>query len=330
MICITGGGTGGHLRIAQVFKEELNKQGIKPLFIGSTYGLDREWFENDEGFEARYFLETEGVVNKRGMAKLISLGNILKKLFYVRKLFKKHGIKKVISVGGYSAAPASFCAVMLCMPLYIHEQNSLLGRLNRLLKPFSKRLFSSFAYGDPYPVSDSFFDKARVRTEVKTLIFLGGSQGAKAINDLAMACAQKSTYRIIHQCGKHDFERVKAFYETHGLEVDFFAFDKDIVGKIASADVAISRAGASTLFELVSNQIPTIFIPFPHAAANHQYFNAKFLVDQRLAQMIEEKEANCEKVLESIHTMRTKEVSKKLGELNTKEGTKEIIVKILK
>jgi UDP-N-acetylglucosamine--N-acetylmuramyl-(pentapeptide) pyrophosphoryl-undecaprenol N-acetylglucosamine transferase len=132
MIAITGGGTGGHLVIAKSIKEELNKQGIKPVFIGSTYGQDRAWFEDDEGWEEKYFFDTSGVVNKKGIKKLLSLTNILNYSFKTRKIFKKHNIKKVFSVGGYSAAPASFGAIMFNKPLFIHEQNAYMGKLNKI------------------------------------------------------------------------------------------------------------------------------------------------------------------------------------------------------
>jgi len=89
LIAITGGGTGGHLAIAKAIKEELNKRGIKPIFIGSTYGQDKDWFENDEGFKEKYFFETQGVVNKKGFKKFSSLLNILKYSKECKYIFEK-------------------------------------------------------------------------------------------------------------------------------------------------------------------------------------------------------------------------------------------------
>ena len=321
MIAITGGGTGGHLVIAKAIKEELNKRGINPIFIGSMYGQDREWFGDDEGWEEVYFFDTSGVVNKRGFSKIYSLFNITKYTPKTNNIFKKHNIKKVFSVGGYSAASASFGAILFNKELYIHEQNAYMGRLNKLLLPFAKRVFSTFFYNDPYPIRDEFFNKARVRKEIKTIIFLGGSQGAMEINDFAFKIAKMKKYNIIHQTGKNDFDRCKKFYEENRLDVDYFAFDKNLVDKIAKADFAISRAGASTLFELVSNQLPTLFLPYPYAAGNHQYYNAKYLVDKNLGFL--DKEIDFDRI-------DVEKISKNLATLNKKNGAKIIVDEIMK
>jgi UDP-N-acetylglucosamine--N-acetylmuramyl-(pentapeptide) pyrophosphoryl-undecaprenol N-acetylglucosamine transferase len=327
MIALSGGGTGGHLVIAKSIKEELNKQGIKPIFIGSTYGQDRAWFENDDGWEEKYFFDTSGVVNKKGIKKLLSLTNILKHSFKTKQIFKKHNITKVFSVGGYSAAPASFGAIMLNIPLFIHEQNAYMGKLNRLLKPFAKRVFNTFLYNDPYPIRSEFFTKARVRKEIKTIIFLGGSQGAKAINDFALEVAKTKKYKIIHQTGKRDYKRCKNFYQENKIEADCFDFSKNIVDKISVADFAVSRAGASTLFELSANQIPTLFVPYPYAAGNHQYYNAKFLADKKLAFLKLQNELNLDMFAE-IKNIDI--ISQKLKKINSVNGAKFIVDEILK
>ena len=327
MIAITGGGTGGHLAIANAIKEELNKRGIKPIFIGSTYGQDKEWFSNDKGFSEKYFFDTSGVVNKKGLKKVTSLNTILKYTLKTKHIFKKHHIKAVFSVGGYSAAPASFGAIIFKKALFIHEQNAYMGKLNKILKPFSKRVFNTFLYNDPYPIKDIFFKKARLRKEIKTIIFLGGSQGAKAINDFAFEVAKTKKYKIIHQTGKLDFDRCKKFYTENNLDVDYFAFSKNLVEKMHQADFAISRAGASTLFELSANQLPTLFIPYPYAAGNHQYYNAKFLVDKNLAFLKLQNELNLE-VFDEIKNIDI--ISQKLKDVNSINGAKIIVDEILK
>ncbi len=331
-IIITGGGTGGHLNVAKAFKEELNKRGIKPLYIGSTKGLDKIWFEKEEGFSEKYFFDSSGVVNKQGLKKLDSLINILKISKKCKDIIKKRNIKAVISVGGYSAAPASFAAILSNTPLFIHEQNAIKGKLNQILSPFAKRVFCSFLPPyDPYPVSEIFFEKRRIRKEIKTVIFLGGSQGAKEINDFALNVAKKLEQmgiKIIHQTGKKDFERVKKEYKKLNIKADIFDFDKNIVAKIEKADFAISRAGASTLWELAANAIPALFLPYPYAAGNHQEFNAKFLVKQK-ASFLYDKKLGSKQLLDIIK----KDISpysKKLTTLAKKEGAKTIIDEILK
>jgi UDP-N-acetylglucosamine--N-acetylmuramyl-(pentapeptide) pyrophosphoryl-undecaprenol N-acetylglucosamine transferase len=312
---------------------ELNKRGINPIYIGSTSGADKEWFSEDEGFSKKYFLSSTGVVNKKGIKKIDSLINIIKLSFQAKKILQQNNIKAVFSVGGYSAAPAAFAAIISNIPLFIHEQNANIGSLNKLLKPFSRRFFSTFLYNDPYPVEQIFFDKARIRKELKTVIFLGGSQGAVAINNLALSLAhvlKEKNINIIHQTGKRDYERIKNFYEKNGVKADVFDFSKDLADKITQADFAISRAGASTLFELVANQIPTLFIPYPYAAGDHQYYNAKFLKEKKAGFVIRQNEINEEKIIKILFDSNLEAVSKNLAKINKKNGAEFIINEIFK
>jgi len=335
MIAITGGGTGGHLVIAKAIKEELNLQGIKPIYIGSTAGQDKMWFEGDNGFSHTYFLQSQGVVNKKGLQKLFSFVQIIKAAFTCRTLFKQHAITTVFSVGGYSAAPASFAALLTCKPLYIHEQNAVTGKLNTLLRPFSKAFFSSYdaqAKLTPYPVNEAFFETRRVRQELKTIIFLGGSQGATFINALAKQIAKtldEKGIRIIHQTGTKEYEGVKAFYAAEGISADVFAFSNDMPSKLSQADCAISRSGASTLWELCANGLPSIFIPFPHAAANHQYFNAKALAEKHLAFIQEQHSLNSDALLNHLWRMDIKTMSQEIAKTTKRGGAKEIVSYLL-
>lgn len=300
-ILLTGGGTGGHLAIVAAVKEALNRRGLKPCYIGSMRGQDRAWFEHDTGFEQRLFLPTKGVVNQKGVAKAASLLQMIRQMRRARRFMQEHRIQTVLSVGGFSAAPASFAAVTGRIPLFIHEQNAVSGRLNRLLKPFAHTFYSSYAGTRiDYPVRDLFFETARVRTGLRRVIFLGGSQGARAVNDFALTVASKLHERgvaIVHQTGANEYERVMRAYEAKGIDAEVFAFDKALHEKIASADLAVSRAGASTLWELVANQIPALFIPYPYAAGDHQYFNAKFLSDRGAGWVRRESELSAEDLL---------------------------------
>lgn len=164
-----------------------------------------------------------------------------------------------------------------------------MGSLNKISKPFAKAFFSSFYADSPcpdYPVERKFFDARRVRTSTNVILFMGGSLGARSINDLAMESAAEllaSGKTIIHLTGIKDYDRVHQFYEAHQLDVSCIAFDRNIDHLIARADFAVSRAGASSLFELYANALPTLFVPYPHAASDHQYHNAMYLVEQGMA-----------------------------------------------
>lgn len=329
MIAITGGGTGGHLAIAKAICEIYNQEGVKPIYIGSQNGQDRDWFEGYLGFSKSYFLQTRGVVNKRGFGKISSLANIVQKSFTCKAIFKQHQIEKVFSVGGYSAAPASIASILCKKPLFIHEQNAIIGRLNKVLRPFSKEFFSSYeGFFDPYPVSMRFFETKRVRKELKTILFLGGSQGATFINNLAKSLAprlQEEGIEIIHQCGKKDYEVLKEFYETHQIKADLFAFSDALHVKMQEADFAISRAGASSLWELVANGLPTFFIPYPYAANDHQFFNAQSLVDKKLAFLKREEEVSSDDILSLLKSIKLEPISSKLEAHILPNGAKHIV-----
>jgi len=287
-ICITGGGTGGHLMIAQALVEAAVVEGHEAIFIGSTHGQDRKYFESHSSFSHVYFLETTGVVNQKGLGKLKALYKIFKAFLTSRKLLKKHKIQATYSVGGFSAAPASFATLSRFIPLFIHEQNAVEGRLNSLLKPYAKRFISAYDKNSPiqgYPVKEIFYKNARVREDLKTIIFLGGSHGAKAINDLALSVAhklQKLNIKIIHQAGEADFERVKKEYEDMKVEVELYSFTSELASLITASDLAVSRAGASTLWELTANGVPALYVPYPYAAGDHQFYNAQFIVENNL------------------------------------------------
>lgn len=301
-IVITGGGTGGHLKVAEAFINELHERGFKATYIGSKNGQDKDWFGgHNRKLKKAIFLDSYGVVNKGFFGKIKSLINIIKLSFECNDLFEDKNVNKVVSVGGYSAAPATFAAIMTSgCKLYIHEQNSKMGKLNQLTSFFARELFSSYdakSKVKDYPVDSKFFDNARVRSATRAVIFLGGSQGAKSINNFALSVAEKlhsMGIKIIHQTGRADFQRVKEKYEKLGIEADVFDFCTDIENKMGKADFAVSRAGASTLWELSANALPTLFIPFPHAAQDHQYTNALFLIEKKMAYMKRENELSKE------------------------------------
>ena len=305
-LCITGGGTGGHLMIAEALVEAVVNAGGEAIFIGSTHGQDRKYFANRSSFSHVYFLETTGVVNQKGLGKLKALYKIFKAFFKSRELLKKHNVDASYSVGGFSAAPASFASLSKLIPLFIHEQNAVDGRLNSLLKPFAKRFISAYdkhCFIKGYPVKEVFYKHARIRTELKTIIFLGGSHGAKAINDLALSVAtelQKREIKIIHQAGENDFERVKKEYMNLDIGVELYAFTNQIPSLIEKADLAVSRAGASTLWELTTSGCPAFYVPYPYAAGDHQFFNAKFIVDNNLGWCEREGESLRGKFLEIL------------------------------
>jgi len=324
---MTGGGTGGHLTIIKAVKEQLLDEEL--TYIGSTKGQDRAWFENDKQFESTHFLTTQGVVNQGVVGKVKSIFMLIKATFQARKILKEKNAKVVFCVGGFSAAPTSFAAKMLNIPLVIHEQNASIGSLNRLLRSYSTAFISSYEEESPikaYPIKEEFFEKSRIREEIKTIIFLGGSQGAVAINKLALSLAstlKDKKIKIIHQAGEKNIENVKKEYEALGIEAEVFGFTNKLSDYMQKADFAIARSGASTLWELSAMACPTLYIPYPYAAGDHQFYNAKFLVDQDVAWIMREKEIDLEKLI-LILDENMKEKSKKLQNMIEKDGALQV------
>ena len=331
-IIMTGGGTGGHLAIIKAVKEQL--KGEELIYIGSTKGQDKQWFENDDDFKEKYFFDTRGVVNQKGLGKLKSLWMMFQAMREARKLLKKHDAKVVFSVGGFSSAATAFAAKSAGIPLVIHEQNAALGSLNKLMKPYAKAFISSYLDESPihaYPIKEVFFDNAHLRSDVKTIMFLGGSQGARAINELALSLAPKLKERgikIIHQAGVNNIDEVEKAYKDLGIEAEVFGFTTKLADYMNEADFAIARSGASTLWELSATALPTLYIPYPYAASDHQYYNAQFLVEKELAWLMREDDIDVDKVLAMLDENMERK-SKGLMEVVEKNGSEQI-AKLLK
>ncbi len=331
-IIMTGGGTGGHLTIIKAVKEELLNEEL--IYIGSTKGQDRAWFGEDKQFKETYFLPTQGVVNQGFLGKIKSVFMLIKATHKARKILKEADAKVVFCVGGFSAAPTSFAAKILGIPLVIHEQNAAIGSLNKLLRSYATAFISSYEENSPikaYPIKKEYFEKTRIRDEIKTIMFLGGSQGAKAINELALKLAptlKEKNINIIHQAGENNIEDVRQSYTELGIEAEVFGFTTKLSDYMSQADFAIARSGASTLWELSAMACPTLFIPYPYAAGDHQFYNAKFLVDQKVAWIMRESELDIEKVI-ALLDENMKEKSEKLQSMIKKDGALQI-AKLLK
>ncbi|MBU1668841.1 undecaprenyldiphospho-muramoylpentapeptide beta-N-acetylglucosaminyltransferase [bacterium] len=326
-IVMTGGGTGGHLTIIKAVKEELLD--VELIYIGSTKGQDKAWFGEDKQFKQTYFLPTQGVVNQGLLGKIKSIFMLIKATIKARKILKKANAKVVFCVGGFSAAPTSFAAKTLGIPLVIHEQNAAIGSLNKLLRPYSSAFISSYENESPikaYAIKKEYFEKSRIRKKIQTIIFLGGSQGAQAINKLALELAptlKEKGIKIIHQAGERNIDEVQKAYDDLGIEAEVFGFTTKLSDHMKEADFAIARSGASTLWELSAMACPTLYIPYPYAAGDHQYYNAKFLVDQDVAWIMRENEIESKKII-ALLDENMEEKSKKLQNMIEKDGALKI------
>lgn len=306
-VIITTGGTGGHIFPALAVADELTRRnpGVKILFMGGS---------GPEGDMARShgldFLElpAKGIMG-RGLSGLLSgLGWLGTGLPRALAAVKRFGPDTVIGFGGYAGFCPVLAATILGIPTAVHEQNSVPGVTNKVLGRMVKRIFLSFpdtlgvfskakTVLTGNPVRTDIIEVARSRSERtrgKRILILGGSQGARPINDAVIAALPRfmeAGVELMHQAGKTDFERVRASYTTaHADTQQVHAFIHDMAAEYATADLIICRSGATTVFEIAAAGVPAIFVPFPQATHDHQTMNAKAMSDIGAAQLLPQKE----------------------------------------
>ena len=321
---IAGGGTGGHLfpgmAIAEAFVER--EKGNEVLFIGTEKGIEARILA-----DGKFPLRTIGAMPLKGKS-LLAKGKALwstpaavSEALSVLKVFRPH---IVVGVGGYASGPALVAAFLLGMKRAIHEQNMIPGMTNRFLKRLSHRVFVSFEETKGYfPEEKTFVTGNPIRKEflaclhpgreraVKkeegrfTVLTFGGSAGAHRINEamveaLSLLHAMKPSLKFIHQTGRADFDLVSEAYQDRGFQALIGPFFEEMAACYQMADLVVCRAGASTLAELAVCGKAAILVPYPYAARNHQYINARRLVDQGAAKMILDEELSGQILAEMI------------------------------
>jgi UDP-N-acetylglucosamine--N-acetylmuramyl-(pentapeptide) pyrophosphoryl-undecaprenol N-acetylglucosamine transferase len=321
---IAGGGTGGHLFPGIAIARELEKRctDTAVLFVVGRRRMESEILRR-YGFQVE-FIDVEGMKGrgwKKGLAVLSMLPRSLVQSMRIIKDFKP---SFVMGVGGYSAGPFCLAARLLGVPTAIHEQNSYPGLTNRLLARVVDHIFVSFAESAPY-FKKSILTGNPVRHELLSppqdslppndkfrVLVVGGSQGARAINEAfvkAYGILKKSGKRFtfIHQTGQHDYKRVLENYRDEGveareLEANVSSFIKDMGSAYHRADMVVSRAGATTLFELAALGKPSILIPYPHATNGHQEINARSLARSGGAEVVLQKDLTPEGLANTLST----------------------------
>jgi len=302
---VAGGGTGGHLFPGVAVAQEIGRrfEGAEILFVTGRRKMESEVLRK-AGFRQRS-IAVEGMKG-RGLLKgawvAVKLPWSLLESLWIIRGFSPH---LVLGVGGYSAGPVCLAARVMGVPSAIHEQNSFPGVTNRLLCRVVDRVFISFEESRKHfsggsifltgnPIRPEFVT-AETRTGEKggvfTVAVVGGSQGARAINEavveaLALLKERKRPCRVIHQTGDLDYEKTVALHRAKGLEALVMPFIQDMAGVYREADLVVSRAGAGAVFEMAAMGKPSLLIPYPFAANRHQETNARFLVEAGAAEMI--------------------------------------------
>ncbi len=295
-VIIAGGGTGGHLFPGlAVAKELLNRYPGSEIFF-VTAGREMETnILADAGFQ-RATVAVEGVKGRGWPEALKAMLKLPYGFGQAVNIIVRFSPDLVLGVGGYSAGPVCLAARLIGVPVAVHEQNSFPGLTNRLLSRVAHMVLISFKESRDYfparrvfltgnPIREDFLEgnegKGKKSTSF-TVLVTGGSQGARAINKAFVGALEIMRHKgrdpeVIHQTGEKDFDWVKEEYHKRGLRGDIMPFIKDMRQAYLRADIFLGRAGAGTIFELAAMGKPSILIPYPYAANNHQETNARVL-----------------------------------------------------
>ena len=322
-ILIMAGGTGGHIFPALSIAKELSKRGAIVEWLGGRNSMESD-------LVPRHKIKFNGVFTSgiRGK-KLIT---IIRALFllgfgFIQTVivFIKYRPNVVIGMGGYATGVGGLIAKIFFVPLFLHEQNTIPGSTNKLLSKISTLNFQAFensfskevnAITTGNPILFEPNSKKAV-SEVKNLLVLGGSLGAKKINEVIPHI--KTPVNIWHQTGKSHFDEVKALYsksDHHQVKLD--PFISNMSEAYAWADLVVCRSGAMTVSELIATKTIAILIPFPYAIDNHQTVNAQYLTKKEAGIIIDEQNLTPEaldKQISQLDSEKLKEMSKNLGSL---------------
>jgi UDP-N-acetylglucosamine--N-acetylmuramyl-(pentapeptide) pyrophosphoryl-undecaprenol N-acetylglucosamine transferase len=306
-VAIAGGGTGGHIIPALAIADELKSaHGAEILFVGTPRGLESRLVP-----QAGYPLSMIEV----GQLKNVSLATRARTLLALplslircRKLLRQFHPDAVIGVGGYASGPAMGAAILAGIPTLAFEPNAFPGLANRLVGKRVSAAAVNFAPAARYfrnahvtgiPVRREFFWLSpRSSGAAPHLLVFGGSQGARAFNTLMPKIAPSLLaavpgLTVLHQAGARHVETTLAAYKASGAPVERWqvhAFLDDMPRRFESADLVLARSGASTVAELAAAGKPSLLVPFPQAADDHQRKNAEVLAEAGAAEMLVERE----------------------------------------
>jgi UDP-N-acetylglucosamine--N-acetylmuramyl-(pentapeptide) pyrophosphoryl-undecaprenol N-acetylglucosamine transferase len=289
---VMAGGTGGHIFPGLAMAEALRDAGWQVHWLGAPNSMEQDLVPAQGfAFEAVSF----GGVRGKGIQTLALLPlRLLRAFWQSLQVVRRVQPHVVLGLGGYISFPGGMMASLWGKPLVLHEQNSVPGMANKLLSQLADRVFTAFpgvfktGHWVGNPLRKAFTEQAQPaarfagRNGPLRLLVVGGSLGAKALNDTVpqalalMSASQRPT--VIHQSGAKQIDALRANYQAAGVEAELVPFIEDMATAFAQADVVICRAGASTVTELAAVGVAAMLVPFPFAVDDHQTTNAQFLV----------------------------------------------------
>ena len=318
-IIFSAGGTGGHIFPAINLMKHFSEIGYEVTLVTDAKGKN---FIKDHSKFKSYVLNAETTTKKNFFKKILALLVIFFSIIRSIFILKKEKPDLIFGFGGYVSFPISFSSKLFNLPLIIYENNMLLGRANKYLSFFSKKILvaknikenfseknrnKTFQVGsiiDKKIINYSIHKKVRNNKSFCVLV-LGGSQGAEIFGNIIPSVIKEIKEKgfpieVIQQCTDGQKNKIIEFYEKNKIPNHVFEFDSNIIRLILSSDLAITRCGASTTAELSYTLTPFIAVPLPSSIDNHQYLNGKYYKEKGCCWLLEQKDFNTQNLFNLI------------------------------
>jgi UDP-N-acetylglucosamine--N-acetylmuramyl-(pentapeptide) pyrophosphoryl-undecaprenol N-acetylglucosamine transferase len=308
---IAAGGTAGHVVPALAVAEALRAEGAEVAFIGGQRAEAE--LVPAAGFPL-HPISVEALSRSNPLRAVRALGRAARSLPRVRALLRDLEADAIMGAGGYVAGPAGLAAVSLRIPLVLTEADSHLGLTNRLLAPFARRVCLAFPVPGRdrpryrvtgRPVAPSQLDRGEARrrlqigAEETCVLVFGGSLGARSINLAAAEAFANAPFHVVHVSGRRDYAELLGRGLAPGYDLREYLDLPDFAGALSAADLVVARAGGS-VFEIAAHGLPAILVPYPHASADHQSSNARWMVQAGAAVAIPDAELTAARLASEV------------------------------
>jgi len=361
-VIVTGGGTGGHIYPAIAIAKGIlnNWPNARVLYVGTEEGMESR-IVPAAGLDFAT-VSAKGWQGRKVDQLIIALKAVRKGKKQAQAIIEDFQPDIIVGTGGYVCLPMASASVKKKVPIIIHEQNAYPGLTNRLISLWSRAVMITF------PEVSSHFPKSvqkkivltglPVRPEIQavtrekgyeklglnpgklTILSVGGSRGAQSIN-MAMLHVIKSLYgsekiQVVHACGRRDYEKMCRYLDESGIlyngEANIFlkAYIDEMQYALAAADICVGRAGAAFIAEITVRGVPAILVPYPYAVGDHQTYNAKSLVKNSAAILMEDKTLTGPRLLKQIQQLiNDEDLRRKMKENSLKSGRPEALQNIM-
>jgi UDP-N-acetylglucosamine--N-acetylmuramyl-(pentapeptide) pyrophosphoryl-undecaprenol N-acetylglucosamine transferase len=308
---IAAGGTAGHVVPALAVAGALRAEGAEVAFIGGERAEAK--LVPAAGFPL-HPISVEALSRSNPLRALRALGRAARSVPRARALLRELGADAVMGGGGYVAGPVGLAAVSLRIPLVLTEADSHLGLTNRLLAPFARSVCLAFPVPGRdrpryrvtgRPVAPVRIDRGAARgrlgigAEETCVLVFGGSLGARSINLAAAEALATAPFHVVHISGRRDYAELLARGLAPGYDLREYLDLPDFAGALSAADLVVARAGGS-VFEIAAHGLPAILVPYPHASADHQSANARWMVQAGAAVAIPDAELTAARLANEV------------------------------